>query len=86
MSHVFGSTLVCSDLKLAEKVAFDPAVRMKTVTLEGDQFDPKAGAALARGHMQARERETETETESLYWNPSHHSYTLPVCAMNLVSL
>ncbi|KAI9812845.1 MAG: Structural maintenance of chromosomes protein 2 [Thelocarpon impressellum] len=40
MDYVFGSTLVCEDAAAAKKVTFDPAVRMKSVTLEGDVYDP----------------------------------------------
>ncbi|KAL1953746.1 hypothetical protein VTO42DRAFT_2310 [Malbranchea cinnamomea] len=40
MQYVFGSTLVCQDADTAKKVTFDPSVRMKSVTLEGDVYDP----------------------------------------------
>ena len=40
MEYVFGSTLVCEDPDTAKKVTFDPAVRLKSVTLEGDIYDP----------------------------------------------
>lgn len=40
MEYVFGNTLICSDADSAKKVAFDPSVRVKTVTLEGDVYDP----------------------------------------------
>ena len=40
MDYVFGSTLVCEDAETAKLVTFDPAVRMKSVTLEGDVYDP----------------------------------------------
>ena len=40
MDYVFGSTLICQDAETAKKVTFDPAVRTKSVTLEGDVYDP----------------------------------------------
>lgn len=40
MQYVFGTTLVCQDAETAKKVTFDPSVRMKSVTLEGDVYDP----------------------------------------------
>ncbi|KAI9798206.1 MAG: Structural maintenance of chromosomes protein 2 [Piccolia ochrophora] len=40
MDYVFGSTLVCADAETAQRVTFDPAVRMKSVTLDGDVYDP----------------------------------------------
>ncbi|KAH7120962.1 hypothetical protein B0J11DRAFT_53088 [Dendryphion nanum] len=40
MEYVFGSMLVCEDAETATKVSFHPAIRMKSVTLEGDVYDP----------------------------------------------
>lgn len=40
MKYVFGSTLICEDAATAKRVTFDPAVRMKSVTLQGDSYDP----------------------------------------------
>ncbi|KAK5634562.1 hypothetical protein RRF57_010275 [Xylaria bambusicola] len=40
MEYVFGNTLVCEDADTAKKVTFDPNVRMRSITLEGDAYDP----------------------------------------------
>ena len=40
MEYVFGSMLVCDDADTAQRVTFDPSVRMKSVTLQGDVYDP----------------------------------------------
>ena len=40
MDYVFGTTLVCEDAETAKRVTFDPSVHMKSVTLEGDVYDP----------------------------------------------
>lgn len=40
MNYVFGNTLVCQDAEIAKRVTFDPSVRMKSVTLDGDVYDP----------------------------------------------
>lgn len=40
LEYVFGTTLICADAATAKKVTFDAAVRMKSVTLEGDIYDP----------------------------------------------
>ena len=40
MDYVFGSTLVCEDADTAKKLTFDPSVRLKSVTLDGDVYDP----------------------------------------------
>lgn len=40
MAFVFGSTLICADAETAKCVTFDPNVRLKSVTVEGDVYDP----------------------------------------------
>ncbi|KAF7901430.1 hypothetical protein EAF00_003651 [Botryotinia globosa] len=40
MDYVFGNTLICADAATAKRVTFDPSVRMKSITLEGDSYDP----------------------------------------------
>ena len=40
MEYVFGNTLVCADAETAKKVTFDPNVRMRSITLQGDAYDP----------------------------------------------
>ncbi|KAK9329911.1 RecF/RecN/SMC [Lipomyces starkeyi] len=40
MDYVFGSTLICADADTAKRVTFDSRVRMKSVTLQGDLYDP----------------------------------------------
>lgn len=40
MEHVFGSSFVCEDAETAKRVTFDPAVRMRSITLEGDSYNP----------------------------------------------
>lgn len=40
MNYVFGNTLICADAATAKRVTFDPNVRMKSITLEGDSYDP----------------------------------------------
>lgn len=40
MEYVFGSTFVCADAETAKLVTFNPAVRMRCVTIDGDVYDP----------------------------------------------
>jgi structural maintenance of chromosome 2 len=40
MAFVFGNTLVCRDLETAKTVTFDRKIKTKSVTLQGDSFDP----------------------------------------------
>ncbi|CAL8085544.1 unnamed protein product [Calicophoron daubneyi] len=41
MEYAFGNVLVCPDLDTARRVAFHPGIERRTVTLEGDVFDPQ---------------------------------------------
>lgn len=52
MEFVFGNTLVAADASTAKRVTFDPSVRLKSVTLEGDVYDPSgtlSGGSAAQG-------------------------------------
>lgn len=40
LEYVFGQTLVCKDADTARRVTFDAAVQMKSVTIDGDTYDP----------------------------------------------
>ena len=40
MEYVFGNSFVCSDMNAAKKVTFDERINKKSVTLDGDSFDP----------------------------------------------
>ncbi|PHH73060.1 hypothetical protein CDD82_5671 [Ophiocordyceps australis] len=40
MEYVFGNTLICHDADTAKRVTFDPNVRTRSITLEGDAYDP----------------------------------------------
>ncbi|KAF9408145.1 Structural maintenance of chromosomes protein 2 [Podila epigama] len=40
MSYIFGNTLICEDAATAKKVTFHQEVRIKSVTYEGDVYDP----------------------------------------------
>ncbi|XP_067931601.1 structural maintenance of chromosomes protein 2-like [Watersipora subatra] len=40
MVHVFGNTFVCTNSQDARKVTFDKQIMRRSVTLEGDSFDP----------------------------------------------
>jgi len=40
MEYVFGSSFVCKDMDAAKQVTFDERINKKSVTLDGDSFDP----------------------------------------------
>src|SRR5699024_7427667 len=52
MKFVFGDTLVCPNIDMAKKVAFAPGVMKRTVTFDGDIFDP-SGTLTGGGDNQA---------------------------------
>lgn len=45
MEYVFGRTLVCPDMDSAKRVTFDSHVRTRTVTVDGDVYDPSGTAS-----------------------------------------
>lgn len=52
MAYIFGNTLICADAATAKKVTFHQDIRMKSVTLEGDVYDPSGtlqGGSKASG-------------------------------------
>lgn len=48
MEWVFGTSFVCRDMEVAKCVTFDKNIMRKSVTLEGDVFDP-AGTLTGGG-------------------------------------
>lgn len=40
MEYVFGGTLICKDPETAKKVTFNPSVRLRSVTIDGDEYNP----------------------------------------------
>ena len=40
MEYVFGNSFVCKDMDCAKQVTFDDHINKKSVTLDGDVFDP----------------------------------------------
>lgn len=41
MEYVFGSTFICADPATAKAITFDPKIRARSITLEGDVYDPE---------------------------------------------
>lgn len=76
MEYVFGNTLVCADADTAKRVTFDPEVRMRSITLEGDSYDPSgtlsggsspnsSGVLVTLQRLNALTRELETAEQTL---------------------
>lgn len=47
MEFIFGSTLICADAEAAKAVTFNRDIRLRSVTLEGDVYEP--GGTLSGG-------------------------------------
>lgn len=41
MQFIFGSALICESADIAKRITFHPEVRTKSITLEGDVYDPE---------------------------------------------
>ncbi|NXK10148.1 SMC2 protein, partial [Herpetotheres cachinnans] len=41
MEYVFGTTLICNNMDNAKKVTFDKRIMTRSITLDGDVFDPQ---------------------------------------------
>jgi len=40
MLYVFGNTFVCSTPEIAKRITFSDGIKKRSVTLEGDIYDP----------------------------------------------
>ena len=53
IEYAFGDVFVCTDMEVAKKVAFDPRIRVRCVTLSGEDFSPAgtlSGGCRDRGN------------------------------------
>lgn len=41
MAFIFGGSLICKDAETAKKVTFNPNIRTRSITLDGDVYDPE---------------------------------------------
>ncbi|RLV90445.1 Structural maintenance of chromosomes protein 2 [Spathaspora sp. JA1] len=41
MEYVFGTTFICNDPNTSKTITFDPKIRSRSITLEGDTYDPE---------------------------------------------
>ena len=67
MEYVFGASLVCSDQSAAKTIAFHAQVRQRTVTYDGDVFDPSGamtGGSSAGGTGQVLRKLQELNARS----------------------
>mmetsp|Transcript_27648 Transcript_27648/g.46362 ORF Transcript_27648/g.46362 Transcript_27648/m.46362 type:complete len:1173 (+) Transcript_27648:65-3583(+) len=69
MQYVFGNVFVCRDAKTANTVTFNPRVMARSVTLEGDVYDPSGtltgGSRPAGGSVLAKLQELAEKKRQL---------------------
>lgn len=69
MEYVFGSAIICNSPEIAKAIAFDPSIRNRTVTLDGDVYDPSGtltgGAKNQIGVLLSKIDELQTAQEQL---------------------
>lgn len=41
MTYIFGSTFICMDPDTAKAITFDPKIRTRSITIDGDTYDPE---------------------------------------------
>lgn len=41
MEYIFSSTFICNDPNTAKNITFDPKIRSRSITLDGDVYDPE---------------------------------------------
>lgn len=51
MSYIFGMTFICQDPETAKAVTFDPKIRSRSITIDGDIYDPEGN--LSGGSRQS---------------------------------
>jgi structural maintenance of chromosome 2 len=67
MLFVFGGTFICEDAATAKKVTFHDAIRTRSVTLDGDVYDPSgslSGGSAPSGNRTLIEVQALLEVES----------------------
>ena len=77
LEYVFGSTLICRDAATAKKVTFDAAVRMKSVTIDGDVYDPAgtlSGGSTSSSSSSILLRMQQMAALSAQWNAKHAAH------------
>lgn len=61
MAYVFGRTFICADKRTAEAITFNKSIAVKSVTVEGDVYDPSGtlsgGSAPSSGGVLVKVQE-----------------------------
>ena len=69
MEYAFGNVIICDNPDVAKEIAFDKDIKNRTVTLEGDSFDPAGtmtgGSTNALGSLLSKITSLSTATANL---------------------
>ncbi|KAG5438166.1 hypothetical protein PCANB_003017 [Pneumocystis canis] len=72
MEYVFGSTVICENGEIAKKIAFDPNMSLKSITLNGDVYDPSGtlsgGSSSLNGVLIQLQKLNEVKSELDLYN------------------
>lgn len=72
MKYVFGNTFVCQDSASAKAVTFNSEIRTRSVTLEGDVFDPAGtltGGSRAQNNSVLGQLQTLNDAKGIFFTP-----------------
>ena len=76
MAYVFGDTFVCADKESAKAVTFDKRIGVKSVTLEGDVYDPSGtlsgGAAPSSSGLLVKVQELRAIEKDIAQHRAEH--------------
>jgi len=79
MEHIFGSTLVCDTAATAKQVTFHANVRVRSVTKQGDEYDPRGtitgGSAPQGGGVLNMLQELAGLEKNYHQQLAHHKKT-----------
>ena len=74
MKYVFGNTFVCQDSASAKAVTFNSEIRTRSVTLEGDVFDPAGtltGGSRAQNNSVLGQLQTLNDAKGIFFTPQN---------------
>ncbi|KAG7172952.1 structural maintenance of chromosomes protein 2-like [Homarus americanus] len=82
MEWVFGSSFICHDMDVAKQVTFNKNIMRKSVTLDGDVFDP---AGTLTGEMPDLPQDDEKGQNSLVIEENGESDRHTYCLISVIS-
>ena len=79
MEWIFGQTFICKDMETAKKVTFHDRIMKKSVTLDGDVFDPSGTLSGGRCDYNYRKGLTRACNTFKVVSSITHMHTLSPC-------